>query len=197
MSKSYPAWIKPALELGPVVLFFVAYLRLKDQVFTIGGAEYEGFILVTAAFVPLVVICTLLLWRITGQISAMQIFTAVLVTVFGGLTVWLNDPQFIKMKPTILYLMFAAILGFGMLSGRNLLKSVLGEAIPLADEGWAVLTRRFCAFFVVLAVANELIWRTQTEEVWVYFKTFGLPVLMVVFLVLQNGLMQRYHQGEE
>lgn len=196
MSKLVPAWIKPALELGPVVLFFVAYLRLKERVFTIGGTEYEGFIVVTAAFVPLVIASTLLLWRLTGKISPMQIFTAVLVTVFGGMTVWLNDPQFIKMKPTILYLMFAAILGFGIVTGRNLLKSALGEAMPLQDAGWAILTKRFCAFFAGLALANEVIWRTQTEETWVYFKTFGLPVLLIVFMVLQSGVFTRYAQEE-
>ena len=106
--------LKMALEMGPIAAFFVAYLRLKDQVYTIGGTDYDGFVLVTAGFIPLLLICTAILWKLTGHLSKMQIVTAILVTVFGGLTVWLNDDRFFKMKPTMIYTLFAAILGFGI-----------------------------------------------------------------------------------
>ena len=104
--KKLNPFVKMALELGPVILFFIGYVRVKDDVFTIGGTEYDGFIVVTAAFIPLVLISTGILWALTGKLSKMQLMTAVLVTLFGGLSVWLNDDRFFKMKPTIIYLMF-------------------------------------------------------------------------------------------
>ncbi|MEC9311638.1 MAG: septation protein IspZ, partial [Pseudomonadota bacterium] len=117
-------WVKTGLELGPIVLFFAAYLKLKDRIFTIGGTEYEGFILVTAAFIPLILLSTAVLWKLTGHLSRMQVMTAVLVTVFGGLSVWLNDDRFFKMKPTLIYLIFGGLLGVGLLRGESWLRMV-------------------------------------------------------------------------
>ena len=126
-----PKWVKPLLEFGPVIAFFVAYMRMKETVYTIAGSDYQGFIIVTALFVPLLLICTAVLWKLTGKISPMQIMTVVLVTVFGGLTVWLNDDRFIKMKPTLIYLIFGGILGVGLLRGQSYLRVVMQEALPL------------------------------------------------------------------
>ena len=124
---AYPKWLKPALEYGPVLAFFVAYLMVKDRQYLIGGREYEGFILVTAGFVPLIALSTFFLWRLTGEVSKMQLVTLVLVVVFGGLTVWLNDDKFIKMKPTMVYLLLGALLGVGLLRGQSYLRVVMGE----------------------------------------------------------------------
>ncbi|WP_163849305.1 inner membrane-spanning protein YciB [Pseudooceanicola aestuarii] len=190
-AKIHPA-VKLGLELGPIVLFFVAYLALKDRVFTIAGAEYDGFILVTAAFIPLILLSTFFLWRLTGKLSRMQVVTAVLVTVFGGLSVWLNDDRFFKMKPTLIYLVFGGALGLGLLRGQSWLKLVMEEMMPLRHEGWMKLTRRLCAFFLALAVLNELIWRTQTTEIWVYFKTFGLSAAVFAFFMTQGRLFTDY-----
>lgn len=195
--KPHPAWIKPALELGPVALFFIAYLWLKDSVFTIGGAEYTGFIMVTAGFVPLIVMSTIALWRITGRLSPMQIMTAVLVVGFGGLSVWLNDPRFFKMKPTMIYLLFSGVLGFGLLRGRSYLALVMEGKIPLTHEGWMILTRRLALFFAALAVLNEAIWRTQPESTWVTFKTFGLTAAIFVFFIAQSGLLKKHSSDED
>ena len=104
--KTINPMLKMALELGPVLAFFVAYLWIKDEVYTIAGTEYPGFIMVTAGFIPLMLVSTAILWKLTGHLSKMQVLTVVLVVLFGGLSVWLNDPKFIKMKPTILYVMF-------------------------------------------------------------------------------------------
>lgn len=183
-------WVKTGLELGPIVLFFVAYLRLKDRMFTLGGTEYEGFILVTAAFIPLILLSTAILWKLTGHLSKMQIMTAVLVTVFGGLSVWLNDDRFFKMKPTLIYLIFGALLGIGLLRGQSWLRMVMEELMPLDHDGWMKLTRRLCAFFFALAIANEVIWRTQTTETWVYFKTFGLTIALFAFFMSQGRLFR-------
>lgn len=184
--------VKGVLEYGPVLAFFVAYLLLKDRTFTVGGEEYSGFIAVTAAFVPLMVICSGLLWKLTGHMSKMQIVTLVLVVVFGGLSVWLNDERFFKMKPTLIYLIFGGILGFGLLRGQSYLRVVMEEALPMQHEGWMILTRRVCAFFFGLAALNEIIWRTQSTETWVSFKTFGLTIAIFAFFMLQGKLFQQY-----
>ena len=184
--------LKSALEVGPVAVFFIAYIWLKDEVFQFDGTEYEGFIIVTAGFVPLMILSTLALWKLTGTLSKMQIFTVVLVTVFGGLSVWQNDKSFLQMKPTILYLLFAAILGFGLLRKQSYLQYMMGEMMPLQDRGWMILTQRMALLFLALAVLNEVIWRNMSEETWVYFKTFGLPMGIFSFFIFQGGLFKEH-----
>lgn len=192
-----PQWLKSALELGPVIGFFVAYLWLKEEVFTIGGTEYDGFIIVTAGFIPVILASMGLLWWLTGHISRMQIVTAVLVVVFGGLTVWLNDDKFIKMKPTMVYLLLGALLGVGLLRGQSYLRVVMGELLPMEQEGWMILTRRMTAFFFLLAASNELVWRTQSTEIWVYFETFVLTGALFFFFIAQSGVIQKYSTADE
>ena len=189
--------LKMALELGPIVLFFVGYLRVRDQSFAIGGTEYDGFIVVTAAFVPLIALSSFILWRLTGHLSKMQVATVVLVTVFGGLSVWLNDDRFFKMKPTMIYLLFGGVLGLGLLRGQSYLKYVMEEVLPLQDAGWMLLTKRLTGFFLGLALLNEVIWRTQTTDIWVYFKTFGLTAAVFLFFMTQAGLLTRYAIEQE
>lgn len=185
-------WLKLALELGPVVLFFVAYMRLKDQTFMLGGTSYDGFIVVTAGFVPLMIACTLALWALTGHLSRMQVTTLVLVTVFGGLSVWLNDERFFKMKLTIIYALFAAVLGFGILRGKSYLRFLMDEVVPMREEGWMILTKRVFVFFALIAVLNEVVWRTMSTEAWVNFKTFGLTLAVFAFFMTQGKLFERY-----
>ncbi|MEP1518725.1 MULTISPECIES: inner membrane-spanning protein YciB [Rhodobacterales] len=190
--KDINPFLKTALELGPVILFFIAYLRMKDDLFTIGGTEYDGFIVVTAAFIPLLIASTGALWWLTGKLSKMQVATLVLVVVFGGLSVWLNDDRFFKMKPTMIYVLFGGVLGFGVLRGKSYLKYVMEEMMPLKDEGWMILTKRVALFFLALAVANEIVWRTMSTETWVYFKTFGLSAALFAFFMTQGRLFQTY-----
>lgn len=182
--------LKTGLELGPILAFFVAYLWLKDRVFDIGGTEYAGFVVVTAGFIPVFLISIAILWRLTGHLSRMQAATAVLIVVFGGLSIWFNDPKFFKMKPTIIYLLFGGVLGAGLLRGRSYLQSLMEGLMPLSDAGWMILTRRLMIFFLALAVLNEVIWRTQTEETWVYFKTFGLTAAIFLFFITQSRLFR-------
>ena len=189
--------LKLALELGPIALFFAGYLKLKDQVFSIAGTQYDGFIVVTALFIPLMLVTTGILWRLTGKLSKMQIATVVLVVVFGGLSVWLNDERFFKMKPTMIYVLFGGVLGFGLLRGQSYLRLVMEEALPLQPEGWMILTRRLCAFFFGLAVANEAVWRLMSTEAWVNFKTFGLTAALFLFFMTQGGVLSRYGVEEE
>lgn len=184
--------LKLGLELGPVILFFAAYSRIKDQTFTIFGRDYEGFIIATAGFIPVILIATGVLWYLSGKLSRMQVMTALLVVVFGGLGIWFNDDRFFKMKPTILYLFFGGVLGFGLLRGQSYLQYLMEEAMPLQQEGWMIFTRRFCWFFLSMAAANEFVWRTMSTDAWVNFKTFGLTAAMLVFFMSQMKLFQRY-----
>ena len=185
-------WLKAGLEFGPLILFFVVFMRLRDKTLTIAGTEYSGFIVATLVFIPVLVLSTLALWRLTGKLAPMQIATLVLVVVFGGLSVWLNDPKFFKMKPTIIYLIFAGLLGLSLALRRNWLELVMSEALPMRAEGWRILTIRMALLFLGLAVANEVVWRNMSETAWVNFKTFGLPAIMVVFFVANSKLFERY-----
>ncbi|MFN3937809.1 MAG: inner membrane-spanning protein YciB [Gemmobacter sp.] len=185
-------WVKLGLELGPVIAFFVGYMRLKEQSYVIGGTAYDGFVLITAAFIPLMLVSTLILWRMTGHLSRMQVLTLVLVVLFGGLTVWLNDETFFKMKPTIVYALFAGILGFGLLRGESYLSALMGDLMPMRREGWMILTRRLTLFFAALAVANEAVWRLMSTDAWVNFKTFGLTAALFVFFMAQSALVRRH-----
>ncbi len=184
--------LKQVLELGPPILFFVAYLYLRDRTFTIGGTDYDGFIVAAAAFVPVLLASIAVLWRLSGKISRMQVFTAVLVIVFGGLTVWFNDERFFKIKTTIVYGIFAGILGIGLLQGRSYLAWVMSEFLPMTHEGWMILTRRLTAAFAGLAIANEVVWRTMSTDTWVKIETFGFPIALFLVLWWQIMSLQKY-----
>lgn len=191
---------KQVLELGPPLLFFVAYLYMRDEVYVFGGTEYSGFIVAAAAFVPILLASMAVLWKLTGQLSRMQVFTIVMVVLFGGLTVWFNDEKFFKIKTTLVYGLFAVILGIGLLQGRSYLAWVMAEFLPMVHEGWMKLTRRLTAFFAGLAVANEAVWRTMSTDAWVKIETFGFPILMFLFLWSQILMLQGYlieEDGEE
>ena len=185
-------WLRGALEYGPILAFFVGYMVVRNMSFTVGGREYEGFLAVTAGFIPLQIICTFFLWRVTGKLSAIQIMTVVLVAAMGGVSIWLNDERFIKMKPTILYVFFFVVLGFGLLRGQSYLRVVMEHTLPMTDEGWMILTRRVAFFFAALAVANEAVWRTMSTDAWVNFKTFGLPAALFLFFMTQSRLFSKY-----
>ncbi|MBO6922931.1 MAG: septation protein IspZ [Roseicyclus sp.] len=193
--RSIKPWLKSALELGPPLLFFIAYMRFQDT--TVAGRDYDGFIIVTAAFVPLLLASIAALWVLTRKISRIQVFTAVLVVVFGALTVWFNDERFFKMKTTLVYGFFAVVLGIGLLRGQSWLQFVMGDLLPMREEGWMILTRRLAGAFALMAVANELVWRTQSTEFWVTFETFGLPIFLFAVFMSQAKLIERFSLSEE
>ena len=184
--------LKMALELGPVLAFFVLYMRIREDVFTFGGVEYSGFIVATVAFIPVLLLAMGILWKLSGKISRMQVFTAFMVIFFGGLTVWFNDERFFKMKTTIVYGFFVVILGVGLLRGKSLLAYVMEDMLPMTEEGFLILTKRLTAAFAVLAVANEIVWRTMSTDTWVKIETFGFPAALFVFLMLQSKLFETY-----
>lgn len=195
--KKIPQWLKSTLELGPVLLFFVAYLKMKESVYTFGSVEYSGFIVVTALFVPLLLLSMGILWKLTGKLSRMQLLTAFMVIFFGGLTVYFNDEKFFKIKTTIVYGFFASMLGLGLLLKRSWLEYVMDDFLPLKPEGWMILTKRLTAMFAGLAIANELVWRFMSTDAWVKIETFGFPVALFVFFMSQAGMLQRYSDEPE
>ncbi|MGD1882897.1 MAG: inner membrane-spanning protein YciB [Paracoccaceae bacterium] len=184
--------LKQVLELGPPIVFFLIYLRIRDETYILGGTEYSGFIVATLIFVPILLVAMAVLWALTGKLSRMQIFTAFMVIFFGALTAWFNDERFFKMKTSIVYGLFAGLLGIGLLRGQSWLAVVLNEAMPMQDEGWMILTRRLFWCFLGLAVANEIIWRTMSTDTWVKIETFGFPIVLVGFLFWQITALQGY-----
>lgn len=194
--KEIKPWVKLALELGPVLVFFLAYTKLKDEVYTIFGRDYDGFIVVTAAFIPIFLASIGVLWALSGRISRMQVVTAVMVVVFGGMTVVFNNDAFFKMKTTIVYGLFAVTLGAGLAMGRSFLRDIMDDMMPLMDEGWMKLTRRLTAVFALMAVLNEVVWRTMSTDFWVKFETFGMPAALFVFIIAQAGMLNRYSLEE-
>ena len=184
--------LKQVLELGPTLAFFLIYLRIKDDSFTFGGTEYTGFIVAALIFIPILLAAMGILWALTGKLSRMQLFTAFMVIFFGGLTAYFNDERFFKMKTTIVYGVMAGLLGIGLLRGQSYLQYVMEEMLPMEQEGWMIFTRRLCYMFAALGIANEIIWRTQSTDLWVKLETFAFPVVLMVFLWVQIYRLQKY-----
>ncbi|MFN4057440.1 MAG: inner membrane-spanning protein YciB [Roseinatronobacter sp.] len=189
--------IKIALEFGPVLMFFLGYVSTRGQTYTIAGQNYSAFILLTAAFIPVMALATFALWRLTGRLSRLQLVTLVMVVLFGTLTVWLNDERFFKMKPTAVYATFAVLLGIGLARGQSWLALVMEGALPLSQQGWMILTRRLALMFAAMACANEIVWRTMSTDAWVNFRTFLLPVALFAFFLTQAKLFERYKPEAE
>ena len=180
------------LEIGPVIIFFAVFIWRKGEVMVIGGVEYSSLIQATAIFVPLMIASTFIGWLVNGRLSKVQVLTLVLVIFFGALTVLLNDERFFKMKPTLIYVLFGAVITYGQMRGKGYLQALLGERIPMEDIGWQLISRRLAIFFFALAALNEIIWRTQSSETWVYFKTFGLTSAVFIFMILQYPILKKY-----
>ncbi len=171
--------MKSITEYGPLVVFFGAYV-LSD------------LITATAALMIATAAALALSYAVDRRVPLMPLITAGVVGVFGGLTLWLNDETFIKLKPTIVQAMISAVLLGGLAFGRSLLKPVLGSAWQMNDEGWRRLTFRFGLFFAAMALLNELVWRTQSTDFWVSFKVFGIMGLTFVFILTQLPLLNRH-----
>ncbi|MFK7875016.1 MAG: inner membrane-spanning protein YciB [Paracoccaceae bacterium] len=182
--------LKQVLELGPPLVFFLIYLQIRDNSYDIGGTEYSGFIVATLIFVPIILAAMGVMWAMTGQLSRMQIFTAFMVIFFGGLTAWFNDERFFKMKTSIVYGVFALLLGIGLLRKQSWLAYILNDMLPMTHEGWMILTKRVCLAFALLAIANEIVWRTMSTDAWVKIETFGFPVVLMAFLFWQMMQLQ-------
>jgi intracellular septation protein len=171
--------LKLVLDIGPLVLFFAA--NSKFGIFT-----------ATGAFMVAVLAALAVSYALTRHVAVMPVITAVIVLIFGGLTLVLHDELFIKLKPTIIYVLFGGTLMGGLLLGKHLLGIVFDSVFHLSEEGWRKLTWRWALFFFALAILNEIVWRTQTTDFWVSFKLFGVVPLTFLFAALQYPLLIKY-----
>ena len=171
--------VKIALDLGPLVLFFIANSRF-------------GIFTATATFMVAVLAALAASYVLTRRLPIMPVVTAIIVLIFGGLTLILHNDTFIKVKPTIIYTLFGAVLLGGLALGKPLLGVVFDSLFHLTAEGWRKLTVRWALFFLVLAVLNEIVWRNTSTNIWVDFKVFGVMPLTLVFGALQYPMLQKY-----
>lgn len=182
--KELPQAMKLALDFAPLVAFFIAY--------KLGGVYWA-----TGIIIALTIISLLIGFVITGKIAKFPLFSGILITVMGGLTLYLQNDMFVKMKPTAANLIFAIILGGGLLSNRTFLKDLLGSAIDMPEAAWRNLTWRWVIFFLLLAGLNEYVWRTMSEATWVNFKVFGLMGLTMVFALANAPFMAKHMKHED
>ena len=197
--------LKLGLDLGPLLLFFLAnsrpalFLPLVSPILPadIGPDGRVGIFVATAVFMVAVVLALAVSYALTRHLPAMPLITAAIVLVFGSLTLLLHDEHFIKVKPTIIYVLFGVVLLSGLALGKPLLGMVFDSVFHLTEEGWRKLTLRWALFFFVLAILNEIVWRTQTTDVWVSFKVFGVVPLTFVFAALQYPLLAKYAAPEK
>ena len=183
MNKSF---LKFLTDFGPLAIFFFYY--------------YDNNKELSVAIPPLIVatlISLIIVWIFEKKIPPMPLISGILITFFGGLTIYFNDPFFIYIKPTIINILFALALFFGKyFTNEPILKKILGKSMPLSDEGWKILNNRWMYFFIGLAILNELIWRTQSEEFWVNFKVWGMLPITFIFTAFQIGLINKYKLNE-
>ncbi len=180
-----------ALDYGPLLLFFLTnFLAPVPSLVRIFYA--------TGVFMAAMIVSMLISQIRYRYISPMLWFSGIMVVIFGGLTLWLHNETFIKIKPTIYYVVVAALLSFGLATGRNLLKVVLGTAYPgLRERGWVLLTRNWIAFFIVMAVANEAVWRTTSTDMWVAFKLWGFIPATFIFAAANVPMLMRHGLGDD
>lgn len=175
---------KFVIELGPLLVFFA-------------GNAAAGIYAATGAFMAATLISLgFAQWRY-GKLPVMPLVSGVVVLIFGTLTLYLRDETFIKIKPTLVYLIFAVVLGAGYLMKKPLLELLLGSTLRLQEEGWRILTIRWALFFVVMALINEIVWRNFSTDIWVSFKAFGFLPLTFIFAFAQLPLLQRYGLGDD
>lgn len=184
-SKSNPG-LRLALDYGPLIVFFAVN-------FLAAGPAIARIIAATGSFMLAMIVALAVSWWKTRHIPPMLLISGALVLVFGGLTLWFQDERFIKMKPTFVYMIFAATLGFGLATGRPLLQMLLESAYPgLNAEGWRKLTRNWALFFVFMAALNEAVWRSTSTDFWVGFKIWGAIPLTLVFAILNVPMLMRH-----
>ena len=177
--------LKFVLEMGPLVLFFLVYSKF---------GIFQG----TATLMVATVIALAVTYVLTKHLPVMPLVTAAMVVIFGGATLLLHDATFVKMKATVVYLLFAAALLGGLLFGKALLSVAFDSVMNLTEEGWRKLTLRWGLFFIAMAAVNEIVWRTQTEDFWVKLKVFGFVPLTILFAISQTPLMMKHElKGED
>ena len=178
--------IKFLTDFGPLVIFFYYYYDSSKDL----KVAIPPFIIAT-------IIALIIMWFLEKKIPKVPLVSGVLITLFGGLTIYFNNPVFIYIKPTIINILFGLGLIFGkFFTNQPVLKKLMGNSISLSNEGWEILNKRWIYFFFSLAILNELVWRTQSEEFWVNFKVWGLLPITFIFTAFQIGLINKYKTNE-
>jgi intracellular septation protein len=177
--KKMPTLVKLAVEIGPLAVFFITNAK-------------AGIFNATMAFMVAISIALVVAWIFERRIPTLPLVTGIVVMVFGGLTLWLQDETFIKLKPTIVNACFALAIFVGLALKRNYIKTVMGSMIAMDDEGWRKLAWRWGGFFLAMALINEAVWRNVSTDMWVNFKVFGFLPITFVFAMLQMPLMNRH-----
>jgi len=180
---------KVVLEYGPVVAFVLGYLVVRERTYVVAGRELEGFVLLVGAWVPLLLAASAATWWRNGRIAPVQLLTLLVVAVSGGLTVWLNDERVFKMRTTVVCSTLAAVLGVGLMRGGSYLEAVMRDVITLSPTAWLALTRRLTGLLLMLAAANEIVWRGLSTDIWVAYDTFVQPVVFFGFMAVQVRLL--------
>jgi len=191
--------VKAVLEFGPIVCFVVSYNFGERFGFVAMMPEglQKPIFLATVVMMTTTPIAIGFSWFLTRTLPAMPIVTLVVITIFGGLTLYLQDDVFIKLKPTIINTLFGVTLLIGLAFGRSFLRIIFGPAFQLSEEGWRKLTLRWGVFFLFLAVVNEVVWRNFSESFWVGFKFWGMTGLTMLFVMSQVPLMTQHAVEEE
>ena len=174
--------LKFVTDIGPLAIFFLFYYN-----------NDKNLIIAIPPLIVATIIAVLLMWILEKKVPMVPLLSGILITLFGGLTIYFDDPIFIYMKPTIINIIFALALFFGKYFTREpILKKIMGKSIPLTDMGWEILNKRWMFFFLGLAVLNEFVWRTQTEEFWVNFKVWGMLPITIIFTAFQIPLINKH-----
>jgi intracellular septation protein len=190
-------YLKLLIEAGPLVVFFVINGRGGLPEFrhlwlgSAGAHAQQGLFEATAAFMVVTVLALIAGWQLERRLPIMPLVSGLFVLAFGGLTLYLADDTFIKIKPTIVNSLFAVILLGGLAVGRSLLKPLLASTLEMEDAGWRTLTLRWSLFFILLAIINEIVWRNFSTDFWAGFKLFGVMPLTIVFALAQTPLILR------
>lgn len=187
-------WLRMGLEVGPLVVFFLINAQAANW---FGVPDKQSIFYATGAFMVATAVSLGLSYILYRKVPMMPLITGAFVLVFGGLTLWLQDEQFIKLKPTLTNLLFAAGLLGGLAFGKASMKYLFDGAFRLTEEGWRILTLRWGLFFVFLAILNEIIWRNFTTDFWVSFKVFGIMPITTVFALAQLSVVSKHQLGEE
>ena len=192
--KKLNPWLKIGLEMGPLIIFFIANSRGEKMAASWPVIQQLGgpIFFATAVFIVATLLALVISFALTRKLPLMPFVTAIVVVVFGGLTLYLKDDTFIKIKPTIIYCLFGGVLIGGLFFGRSLMGYVFDAVFKLDDEGWRKLTIRWGLFFFGLAILNEIVWRSVSTDTWVTFKVFAIVPITFVFALTQMGLIQRH-----
>ncbi len=186
-------FIKLLLDIGPLIVYLFAFRRFSETPLMIGDTAYEGLVAAMVFFIPATLIAMVINYVLTREVSRMQLFIIIVTLLIGGITFYLNDDHFVKLRPTIFNTLFGAILAFGVwVQGRSYLQFLMGEVMPLDEEGWIRFTKNFALFFFANAIINEFVRRFMDDQAFAFWDTLGQMGLTFIFIAIQIPMLTKY-----